>query len=34
MKEVIESTNLEKQLTRHHEGDSDYTQAQAHPKRY
>ena len=25
MKEVIESTNLEKQLTRHHEGDSDYT---------
>ena len=25
MKEVIELTNLEKQLTRHHEGDSDYT---------
>ena len=25
MKKVIESTNLEKQLTRHHEGDSDYT---------
>ena len=25
MKKVIESTNLEEQLTRHHEGDSDYT---------
>lgn len=34
MKEVIESTNLEKQLTRHHEGDSDYThQGTGSPKK-
>ena len=33
MKEVIESTNLEKQLTRHHEGDSDYTQGTGSSKK-